>query len=313
MYGFSLHRTKTLEAEYLAKFASSTWDGRKKKFASLLRRKLQNVPALVGMTYDMVLVAPFDKLVDIYYDFKDVKSTLTERDIRALKSCFPYDGNGDMIMKFIESHVKISESTTCPYCDCEEIFIGKDEEGNRNYELDHYLDKGTCPIVALSLYNLIPVCHLCNRKKGQHAFGDDRMRTKLLSPFNPSYDFENHAEFEVVLGTIQDTAKNRTTQSYEDANILLPNPDAPYGEELSRTEIESRYYSNKKSKKHQEMVGYFRYISRHRNLIYRMFDSIFKPAAELLLPLPSEEEHRKGMRVPYDKYRRDIDRKYRKR
>lgn len=56
--------------------------------------------------------------------------------------------------------------TVCPYC-------------NRNFinstykrtmcDLDHFYDKETYPILAVSFYNLIPVCHACNHAKASKA------------------------------------------------------------------------------------------------------------------------------------------------
>ena len=53
--------------------------------------------------------------------------------------------------------------TVCPYC-------------NRNFvnstckrtmcELDHFYNKKTYPILAVSFHNLVPVCHACNHAKG---------------------------------------------------------------------------------------------------------------------------------------------------
>lgn len=60
--------------------------------------------------------------------------------------------------KFVEE----LQVTVCPYC-------------NRNFvnstykrtvcDLDHFYDKATYPIFAVSFYNLVPVCHSCNHIK----------------------------------------------------------------------------------------------------------------------------------------------------
>jgi hypothetical protein len=53
---------------------------------------------------------------------------------------------------------------TCVYCNRQYIFTVNDEnEGHiTRPEFDHYLPKSTYPFFALSLYNLIPSCHICN-------------------------------------------------------------------------------------------------------------------------------------------------------
>lgn len=65
---------------------------------------------------------------------------------------------------------------TCPYCN--RNFIEKLEldtsEGNRKYvgtfELDHFYSKDKFPMFAVSFYNLIPVCSVCNSIKGDDDF-----------------------------------------------------------------------------------------------------------------------------------------------
>lgn len=57
----------------------------------------------------------------------------------------------------------------CPYCNHSYIFTLNDAE-NEIYskpEFDHFFNKSQYPLFALSLYNLIPSCSVCNRIKGE--------------------------------------------------------------------------------------------------------------------------------------------------
>ena len=65
-------------------------------------------------------------------------------------------------------------TAVCPYCDKAFLDVGKQFYG----ELDHYLDKATHSYYALNLYNFVPVCGVCNRKKS---------KTKL-NHFHPAHD-----------------------------------------------------------------------------------------------------------------------------
>ena len=57
--------------------------------------------------------------------------------------------------------------TVCPYCNRNYVFS---KENVDTCELDHYIPKGKYPIFAISFYNLIPCCPICNRKKGEEQF-----------------------------------------------------------------------------------------------------------------------------------------------
>lgn len=56
---------------------------------------------------------------------------------------------------------------TCPYCNRAYTFNIYNAEGKRvRPEYDHFYDKATYPFLALSFYNLVPSCPICNHIKG---------------------------------------------------------------------------------------------------------------------------------------------------
>lgn len=59
---------------------------------------------------------------------------------------------------------QIIGQNTCVYCNRHYVFTVDDENNNHitRPEFDHYLLKSKYPFFALSLYNLIPSCHICN-------------------------------------------------------------------------------------------------------------------------------------------------------
>lgn len=73
----------------------------------------------------------------------------------------------------------------CPYCNTkmlEAYPVVSDGDGYHKGPLDHFYDKSDYPYLALSIYNLIPVCERCNNLKGyksatlkthSHPFKDD--------------------------------------------------------------------------------------------------------------------------------------------
>jgi len=50
----------------------------------------------------------------------------------------------------------------CPLCATQFIFLYESQSGSTRGTLDHFIDKGKYPIFAVSIYNLIPACKVCN-------------------------------------------------------------------------------------------------------------------------------------------------------
>ncbi|MFP3592968.1 hypothetical protein [Chryseobacterium sp. SIMBA_038] len=63
----------------------------------------------------------------------------------------------------------------CPYCNRNYTFIlGTDTKKGTRFEFDHFFDKARYPYLALSFYNLVPSCHICNSNlKGSKKFNLD--------------------------------------------------------------------------------------------------------------------------------------------
>ena len=56
---------------------------------------------------------------------------------------------------------------TCPYCNRAYTFSGQfSDEKEIRPEFDHFYPKSKYPYLALSLYNLVPSCRVCNQLKG---------------------------------------------------------------------------------------------------------------------------------------------------
>ncbi len=61
--------------------------------------------------------------------------------------------------------------TVCPYCNRNYTFTVRSKNGSTRPQFDHFYDKATYPILALSFYNLIPSCPTCNASiKGRKKF-----------------------------------------------------------------------------------------------------------------------------------------------
>ncbi len=69
----------------------------------------------------------------------------------------------------------------CPYCNQNYINVVYSSKNKIRLwgDLDHFFDKSTYPELAICLYNLIPVCKVCNQLKSSK-------KTRIVNPFNYS-------------------------------------------------------------------------------------------------------------------------------
>lgn len=85
-----------------------------------------------------------------------------------------------------QEFVEELQVTVCPYC-------------NRNFvnstykrtmcDLDHFYDKKTYPILAVSFHNLVPVCHACNHAKASKSISYSPHNMKFNTDDLLSFDF----------------------------------------------------------------------------------------------------------------------------
>ena len=110
----------------------------------------------------------------------------------------------------------------CPYCNRNYTFTVIDKKEISRPEFDHFYSKNKYPILALSFYNLIPSCHICNSTlKGKEEFTInshihpyiDSFDKKAKFSFKPlSSDFlYNHKSIKVALFTTDKKALNSKT------------------------------------------------------------------------------------------------------
>ena len=83
--------------------------------------------------------------------------------------------------------------SVCPYCNRQYITAYETNKGKRNTgDIEHFYDKSTYPFLALSLYNFVPSCQICNsRFKGTKDF--------FINPHVNPYekDFDNTVRFQI--------------------------------------------------------------------------------------------------------------------
>ena len=96
-----------------------------------------------------------------------------------------------------------------------------------HFDLDHVLDKGNCPITALSLMNFVPSCSVCNEKlKKSKVLGRDGKPIEELSPTSKNFDFDNQVTFWLIpeAGAKLDKRPTANQHDYE-LMMSVDNPD----------------------------------------------------------------------------------------
>ena len=145
--------------------------------------------------------------------------------------------------------LKLSEKNDL-YCDMTYInyFQYKEFDKKRTqFDLDHVLDKGRCPLVALSLYNLVPACPTCNGPhiKGKRVMNVTLEQRKKLSPSSTLYDFENQVKIWIrpKTGKIRNTNFLKYMDDYD--LDFDTSSDADYENEIDFLYLRERYNYHK--------------------------------------------------------------------
>jgi len=95
-----------------------------------------------------------------------------------LNSVFKYKNFAN---RKIAYHISSKRNVTvCPYCNRQYIFTVIPSKGRVRPQFDHYFPKKEYPYLALSLYNMIPSCSICNMAKSSL----DTYCRPILYPFD---------------------------------------------------------------------------------------------------------------------------------
>lgn len=110
----------------------------------------------------------------------------------------------------------------------------------RQFDLDHVLDKASCPLVALSLMNFVPCCSVCNsRLKHSAVQGRMGLPDEKLSPTSNLYKFDEQVE--IRLHSRTGCTYNNPLQHQSDFYIEFETDDPDYGYEIGLFKLKERY------------------------------------------------------------------------
>lgn len=263
-YGDAEHRKK-LEETFTALLDDA--DERQKTWARL-RKRLYNLKnefkMLLPTQLKVLMILPYTKLAEIYDTYTTLRLDEKNDLHLALKELFSYtkekggryNALSGSIIDFFKNKNNDFDIHTCHYCDMtyinyfqyEEVAKNGKQKGIRTqFDLDHVLDKGRCPLVALSLYNLVPACPTCNGPhiKGKRVMNVNLNQRQKLSPTSNLYDFDNQVKIWLRPKTerIPNTDFLKHLDDYElDFDTLS---DTDYDKEIDFLYLRERYNYHK--------------------------------------------------------------------
>lgn len=188
---------ENLKSEYLKIFHL---DGLQSKWAEARDQILTEScnPKLYPENFSEILVGDFSVLAAIYFDYQNFELNIKNG---FLKKQFKYSGHiRSRISEFFNKYEHLIGIHTCCYCDMAYVNTYKTEKRSRShFDLDHVLPKNKCPILSLSLFNLVPCCPICNQRLKR----DDIWATcvddmTLLSPTSTQYAFDEDVQLRIV-------------------------------------------------------------------------------------------------------------------
>jgi hypothetical protein len=261
-YGNAKHR-KELENKFVDLLDNA--DERQKVW-SKLRKKLYIIKdefkILLPTKLKELMILPYAQLAEIYETYTELELDVKNDLHLQLKELFSYNKEKGGIFKALSNPIieffknNDFDIHTCHYCDMSyinyfkyDIILNNRKQNviRTQFDLDHVLDKGSCPLVALSLYNLVPSCPTCNGPhiKGKRMMDVNLSQRKKLSPTSELYDFDNKVKIWLRPKTarIPNTVSLKHLDDYEvDFDTLL---DEDYEKEIDFFYLRERYNYHK--------------------------------------------------------------------
>lgn len=210
-----------------------------------------------------LMLGNVDMLITVYLKFeqafdtwkigksKDERKSMKKK----ISDVFDYSLYHDKLVSFFTNQANGFDIHTCYYCESAYINLYRYQGTNRNhFDLDHILDKGTCPLLGLSMLNFVPSCQCCNEKiKRQKIFGYDKPQQRLtrkefltarfhirkLMPTSASFDFNAWVTMEVVMKQLP---QGKGFMKYKDAySLSFVIKDSDYDDYIDKLHLRERY------------------------------------------------------------------------
>ncbi len=100
----------------------------------------------------------------------------------AIVNCFDYGTFTGTIKAY--DLLKPLDVDVCPYCNRQFVNTYIDDDGRTRATLDHFYSRSDHPYFALSFFNLVPSCYVCNSSfKGRKEFSADKNSNPYVESF----------------------------------------------------------------------------------------------------------------------------------
>jgi hypothetical protein len=122
---------------------------------------------------------------------RSMKSYFSTEKNKKITFLFNYNNKRKVISSFFRDNVDLH---TCYFCNIGYInnFNKNNKKIGTSFTLDHYIPKGKYPHLALSFYNLVPSCYICNTLKK-----DDEINN--VSPTSSQFNFDEKVKFKTFI------------------------------------------------------------------------------------------------------------------
>lgn len=133
----------------------------------------------------------YDEATDSF-DKADLLKQLSKKSLTAPYDCLSSSSSRKDAYKL----AKIINVSVCPYCNEQYTYTVYSEDGKElsRPEFDHFKAKTEYPEYQLSLFNLVPSCHICNSTLKRQIKVDE---SNYLNPYKK--DFDSIVKFELIL------------------------------------------------------------------------------------------------------------------
>lgn len=167
----------------------------------MIKIEVQNIDTIVQEHYNN-LTSKIKSFPACHYSVKEI---LTAKPTKLHEIALKYknDHNFDFMIKLYKNFTNQNKGydaydladklkvDVCPYCNRNYTFTIKSDNGSTRPQFDHFYDKSTYPILALSFYNLIPSCPTCNTTmKGTKQFSLTTYIHPYIESFNEKANFD---------------------------------------------------------------------------------------------------------------------------
>lgn len=147
----------------------------------------------------------------------------------------------DFTKKYAYSYFKRMNIKTCPYCNRNYTFTINRKDADTDFstrpEFDHFYDKSSYPLLALSFFNLVPSCHVCNHGKLGKSVGVNPYFKGFMSKFVVS----DNSQIKKILNANE----IRTLKDTSNFNIIFDNPSPEEIENIKNLGLGALYNEHK--------------------------------------------------------------------